>query len=291
MKILVLGAQGQLGRCLIDQFKDTQHEVIFCAKAEVDITDFLHTKNIISKLRPDVVINSAAYSAVDDAESEPENATLINQRAVFNISEVCRKVGSWLIHISTDYVFDGNSSVPYTEQDHTSPLNRYGLSKLGGELAIKKSGCKYIIIRTAWLFSEYGQNFMKKIFDDVRTRTEMRVVSDQVGCPTYAQDLASEIVKSVLGSALSVSRVGLYHYCGHQPCSRYEFAKRVSIEAAEFGFESSRNLLPVLTSDLITAAARPGYSVLNCGKFISTFGKPLSDWRLGLTCALRKITN
>ena len=160
MKILVLGCKGQLGQCLGDQLSHTEHEVVYTSREQIDISDFFATKNKIFEIAPDVVINATAYTAVDKAEEGQETAKLINHLAVANIANISNLLGNWLIHFSTDYVFDGNSYVPYKEDDLTNPQGVYGITKLKGELAIQSSGCKHIIIRTSWVFSEYGNNFL-----------------------------------------------------------------------------------------------------------------------------------
>ena len=189
MKILVLGCSGQLGRCLNDQLLDSNHEVIFTSREQIDISKFETTKKKILDISPDVVINSAAYTSVDKAEKDKVNAELINHLAVKNIANICTQLGNWLIHVSTDYVFDGNSKVPYKETDSTNPQNMYGRTKLEGEKAILSSGCKHIIIRTAWVFSEYGRNFLTNILHLGANQDELNIVDDQIGCPTYARIL------------------------------------------------------------------------------------------------------
>ena len=164
MRILVLGSKGQLGRCLKDQLDNVDHEVIYSSRADIDIAEFGRTKEKILDILPDVIINATAYTAVDKAEEEQEKADLINHLAVRNIANIANQICCWLIHISSDYVFDGNSKTPYKELDKTNPKGVYGETKLKGELAIQASNCKHIIIRTAWLFSEYGKNFLKTMF-------------------------------------------------------------------------------------------------------------------------------
>ena len=161
MKILVLGSNGQLGRCLADQFSGTDYETIFTSRADIDIADLSGAKDKITKLRPDLIINASAYTAVDKAEQDRDMAYLINHEAVANIAQICAELGCGLIHVSTDYVFDGTATQPYKEADATNPQGVYGDSKLQGELAIQASGCQHLIIRTAWVFSEYGNNFLK----------------------------------------------------------------------------------------------------------------------------------
>ena len=165
MKILLLGSKGQLGRCLNDQLKNSDHEVIYTSRKQIDIVDFEETKSKILEISPDIIINATAYTAVDKAEEDQETANLVNHLAVKNIAEICSQQSYWLIHVSTDYVFDGKANIPYKEDDKTNPKSVYRETKLKGELAIKASNCKYIIIRTSWVYSEYGNNFLKTMLN------------------------------------------------------------------------------------------------------------------------------
>ena len=226
MKILVLGCKGQLGRCLNDQLKSTDHQVIYSSRDQIDISDFKVTKSKILEHSPDLIINATAYTAVDRAEEDQETANLINHIAVKNIADICNQQDCWLIHVSTDYVFDGNSKIPYKEDDQTNPQGTYGETKLKGELAIQISGCKHIIIRTAWIFSEYRNNFLKTMLRLGAERNELSIVGDQIGCPTYAQDIARSIVE-IVPQLNSRKDNGIYHYCGDQPCSWYDFANAI----------------------------------------------------------------
>ena len=208
MKILVLGCKGQLGRCLNDQLVNTDHEVIYTSREQIDISDFEVTKSKILEFSPNLIINATAYTAVDKAEEDQKTANLINHLAVKNIADICNQLECWLIHVSTDYVFDGNSNVPYKEDDQTNPQGAYGETKLKGELAIQASGCKHLIIRTAWVFSEYGNNFLKTMLRLGAERDELSS-TDQVGCPTYAQDIAKSIIATL---------TPIYHLRKHTGC-------------------------------------------------------------------------
>ena len=183
MKILVLGCKGQLGRCLNDQLIHTEHEVIYTSREQLDISNFEATISKILEVCPDLIINATAYTAVDKAEEDHETANLINHLAVKNIADICSQLECWLIHVSTDYVFDGRAKIPYKEGDETNPKGVYGETKLKGELAIQTSGCKHIILRTAWVFSEYGHNFLKTMLRLGADRDELSIVGDQIGCP------------------------------------------------------------------------------------------------------------
>ena len=282
MKILVLGCKGQLGRCLKDQLVNTDSAVVYTAREQIDIADFEGTKNQILESRPDVVINATAYTAVDKAEEDQHTADLINHLAVANISDICSQLDCWLVHVSTDYVFDGTSNMPYKEDDQTNPQGVYGETKLKGELAIQSSGCKYLIIRTAWVFSEYGDNFLKTMLRLGAVRDELSIVGDQIGCPTYAQDIAKAIITMMTQVSKKSSASGTYHYCGDQLCSWYEFAGVIFEEARISGLQTPGLIHSIQSSDYPMAAERPGYSVLDCHKIRNSFGVNTSDWKLGV---------
>ena len=289
MKILVLGSKGQLGRCLNDRLIDTEHEVIFTSREQINITNFEQTKNQILKNSPDLIINATAYTAVDKAEEDQKTANLINHLAVKNIADICSQQGCWLIHVSTDYVFDGNAKIPYKESDETNPQGVYGETKLKGELAIQFSGCKHIIIRTAWVFSEYGNNFLKTMLRIGAERDELSVVGDQVGCPTYAQDIAKSIIAIFPHIYLEKDIQGIYHFCGDKPCSWNDFAQVIFSEAKCFGNRIPNSVKSINTVDYPTPAVRPAYSVLNCSKINSYFGINDSDWKLGVKKVVKKV--
>ena len=288
MKILVLGCKGQLGRCLKDQLINIEHEVIFTSREKIDIADFEQTRNQILKISPDLVINATAYTAVDLAEEDQETANLINHLAVKNIADICYQGSCWLIHLSTDYVFDGNSNVPYKENDKTCPQSIYGETKLNGELAIQASDCKFIIIRTAWVFSEYGSNFLKTILRLGRDHNELNIVGDQIGCPTYAQDIARSVVE-IVPKLNSREYNGIYHYCGDQPCSWFEFANAIFDRAMSNNLKIPSKVNSIETSTYPTAAKRPAYSVLNCSKIEKNFGVHASNWHDGIAQVISKL--
>jgi dTDP-4-dehydrorhamnose reductase len=288
MKILVLGSNGQLGRCLNDEFVNADYEVLFTAREQVDITDFEATKMAISQFSPDILINASAYTAVDKAEQEPDQANLVNHLAVGNIAHICFQEDCWLIHVSTDYVFDGNSQTPYKEDHETNPQGVYGESKVKGELVIQSSSCKHIIIRTGWVFSEYGSNFVKTMSRLGEVRDEMSIVGDQVGCPTFARDIAKTIVR-ILPQLDQHGVQGVYHYCGDKPSSWYDFAKAIFKVASNQGRKVPKLLNNIQSSDYPTAAKRPKYSALNCGKISAQFGVASSNWEKSLPYVLDKI--
>lgn len=288
MKILILGSNGQLGRSLFDQFRSTEHELIFTSREEIDIADFGATKIKITDINPDVIINASGYTAVDRAEEDRQTANLINHLAVANIANICFTMSCWLIHVSTDYVFDGTASRPYREIDITNPQSIYGATKLNGEYAIQASGCNYLIVRTAWVFSEYGNNFLKTMLRLGADRDELSIVGDQFGCPTYAQDIAKAIVR-MLDYLADEDIVGVYHFSGDVQCSWFQFGHEIFQKAGEFGFLTPNNLHAISTIEYPTPATRPGYSVLDSHKFLKVFGISPSDWKTGISNVLSKL--
>ena len=287
MKILVLGCNGQLGRCLYDQLEKTDHNVIYTSRDQIDIADFEATKSQIKQISPNIVINATAYTAVDKAEQDQDKADLINHLAVANIAESCNELDCWLVHVSTDYVFDGTSKMPYKEDDQTNPQGVYGDTKLKGELVIQSSGCRHIIIRTAWVFSEYGNNFLKTMLCMGAERSELRIVGDQIGCPTYAHDIANAIVVILERVKSNELNSGLYHFGGNVCCSWAEFAQAIFDEALELKVIMSKpNVVAITTKEFPTLAKRPAQSQLNSNKLTSNFGIDASDCMLGIRSSL-----
>lgn len=291
MKVLVLGSKGQLGRCLQDQLIKTNYEVIYASRKEIDLSNLDVLKNKIILISPDVIINAAAFTAVDRAEVHPKEANLINNLAVRAIADICNELGCWVIHISTDYVFDGTTKTPYQENDKVNPRCIYGKSKLKGEEALKSSGCKFIIIRTAWVYSEYGDNFLKTMLQLSKDRDELSVVGDQIGCPTNAKDVAKCII-SILPSIYS-NKIDsdIIHFCGDYSCSWYDFAVAIFIEAESLGLMAPKKVNSVETSDYPTLAARPKFSVLDCSKIKNVYGITPSNWRNEIKNVIKKVNN
>jgi len=289
MKILVLGCNGQLGKCLQDQLSTTDHDIVYTSRDHLDIADFHVTECQLLKLSPDLVINATAYTAVDNAEEDKETADIINHLAVSNVAVICNELDCWLIHISTDYVFDGTSTVAYKEEDKTNPQGVYGATKLMGEIAIQSSGCRYLIIRTAWVFSEYGNNFLKTMLRLGAERDQLNVVNDQIGCPTYAQDIAKVIGGIIPELTYYKKRGGLYHYCGDQPCTWYDFASEIFDEAKIFGLKTPSMLHTLASNAYPTKAKRPAFSVLDCNFIEADFAVQPSNWRLGIRSSIRHL--
>ncbi|MCM1030178.1 MAG: dTDP-4-dehydrorhamnose reductase [Oscillibacter sp.] len=281
--ILVTGADGQLGSELKKIAFSPLDEVFFTDVAELDLTDKKAVEDYVSRNAIDTIVNCAAYTAVDRAEEEPDKAELINVRAVENLADVAMREGCLLVHVSTDYVFDGMASEPYTEKSVASPQTVYGCTKLAGERAIKRSGCLAIIIRTAWLYSEFGNNFVKTMLRLAKEKGELNVVSDQVGTPTYAADLAAAIVH-VLADDCVAEKTGIYHFSNEGICSWYEFAQEIMRLSGE-----KCKVNAIATVDYLTKAHRPAYSVLDKTKIKEKFGVSVPEWKEALGRMMKRM--
>jgi dTDP-4-dehydrorhamnose reductase len=289
MRILVLGKNGQLGTCLFDQFKGISNEVIFMSRSEIDLCDMNVSKIKILKINPQIIINASAYTEVDKAENEEQEANKVNHLAVSKIAAICLQIDCWFIHISTDYVFDGHALKPYKETDITNPKGVYGKSKLNGEKEIIASSCKYIIIRTSWIFSEYGKNFMKTMLELGNTHKEISVVADQFGCPTYAQDIAKAIVSLVGHIQTTNLRSSIYHFSGDEICSWHQFATTIFLDAKKFRYKTPDKVKSISTDEYPTLAKRPIYSVLNTSKLENELGIGPSNWRKSIKDVLKAL--
>lgn len=281
--IIILGGNGQLGQCLQEKVKISgqNYNYIFLGSSDLNITDHTALEAVFVKYQPVYCINCAAYTAVDQAEEMPDLAFALNELAVKTIAENCLKYQTVLMHISTDFVFNGNSGIPLTEQFQTDPVNVYGLSKLKGEQAIEAILNQYFIIRTSWLYSEKGNNFCKTMLKLAQSKDQLTVISDQVGTPTYAMDLADLILKIISDRS---SAFGLYHYSNEGVASWYDFAKAI-FEFAEIDME----VLPVASSAFVTKAKRPHYSVLDKHKVKESFGVKIAYWRDSLNICIQHL--
>ena len=281
--ILVTGANGQLGSELRKIGFTALDDVFFTDIAELDITSYEAVAKFVEEHEIDTIVNCAAYTAVDKAEDEPEAAARINTEAVANLAKVANNQDCLLIHVSTDYVFNGMGEKPYTEKDRPEPVSVYGKTKLAGEEAIKKSGCLYIIIRTAWLYSAFGNNFVKTILRLAGERSEISVVSDQVGSPTYAEDLARAIVTIMENDDRGMCE-GVYHFSDEGVCSWYDFAS----EIVRISGLPCR-VKPVTTAEYPTRTRRPAYSVLDKSKIRNTFKVAVPDWKESLAACMKEL--
>lgn len=277
--VLVTGANGQLGKS-IHRIASNYPELkfIFTDVADLDITNSEAVDAFFQSNKIAYCINCAAYTAVDKAEEEVDKAFLINATAVKNLAESCRNSGAVLIHVSTDFVFDGTKRIPYTEEDIPNPINVYGKSKLKGEAYIQEVWDKHFIVRTSWLYSEYGNNFVKTMLRLAETRDEISVVNDQIGSPTYAGDLASFLLKIIDKSSKDY---GLYHYSNEGSISWYDFAVEIFIK-----FSKDIYVQPILTKDYPTAAKRPKFSILDTSLAANTLNVSIENWRKSLLASL-----
>jgi dTDP-4-dehydrorhamnose reductase len=270
VKILIIGARGMLGRDLQPTLS-LRHEVVGTDLEELDITRPGQTRETIDSLRPDVVINLAALTDVDGCESQREKAFLVNAEGALEVARGCAATGARLIHLSTDYVFDGTSPVPYTEETLPRPLNVYGESKLLGERGVQETGGNYLILRTAWLFGRHGKNFVDTLLRLSSQQEEIRVVNDQRGSPTYTRDL-SWAIERLLGR----EERGILHITNSGSCTWFEFAGKILAMKGPRGH--SVRLLPISSADLGQPAKRPANSVLDCSKFERIAGWKMRCW-------------
>ena len=286
MVVLVTGSSGQLGQSL--QFIAPNYpelQFVFCSYSDLDITNLENCKSVFSKTKPNYCINAAAYTAVDKAESEPKKAHLINVVGAQNLAAVCKQHSSILLHISSDFVFDGNlspraQSRGYTEEDTPNPTGVYGQTKLDGEKTIQRVWGKHFIIRTSWVYSQFGNNFLKTMLRLASERDSISVVNDQIGTPTNAIDLAEVLIKIICHPERSrgtTDNYGIYNFSNEGQCSWYEFAKAI------FEINNTKlNLNPIPTSSFPTPAKRPSFSVLDKTKIKTTFGFEIKSWKESL---------
>jgi dTDP-4-dehydrorhamnose reductase len=284
MHLLVTGANGQLGQCLADQLVAQVIPHTLLSRQDVDINDTVVLERIIADKAVTAIINAAAYTAVDKAESEPELAQRVNVDGPAALAKLSARFDIPLLHVSTDYVFDGNQQRPYVETDATAPVGVYGQTKLDGELAIQRHATKYIILRTAWVFSEYGNNFLKTMLRLAKERDTLGVVVDQVGCPTYAADIAKALIEIARqlhnGDGGSLTQYGIYHYAGDEAVSWHSFAMAIFAEACKMGILANMPTVNAIAAEVYTTPAkRPANSALSSAKIIKEFGVLRSDWR------------
>lgn len=284
MKLLIFGKNGQLG-CELQRIAPATWDVVALDSSDCDVTDHKAVEEQIERLRPDAVVNCAAYTAVDLAESERDKADAVNWHAVENMARVAALHDVALVHVSTDYVFDGTSRTPYRESDTVAPINHYGEGKLRGEQAIVESGCRGVIIRTQWLYAPEGKNFVKTMLRLAEQQREVRVVADQYGCPTAADDLAAAIVQILPEVVADCKLRGeIFHYASVGEATWCEFAEEI-FRAAECDCRA----VAISTDEYPTAARRPRYSVLDCSKIHDRFGVVLPDWRASLKRNIERI--
>lgn len=284
MNILVTGANGQLGSEMRRLGAVSPNNYIFTDVAELDITDANAVLATVKENAVEIIVNCAAYTNVDKAESDEATAELINSTAVRNLAVAMKEVGGTLFHVSTDYVFGLDGNTPRTEDMPVNPLGVYGRTKLNGELAISESGCKALIFRTAWLYSEFGNNFLKTMMRLTAEREQLNVVFDQVGTPTYAGDLALAIF-SIIEAGVYEGNEGIYHFSDEGVCSWYDFA----VEIAAAAGNTNCRISPCHSSEFPSPVTRPPYSVLDKTKIKNTFGIDIPHWRESMEYCIKRI--
>ncbi len=278
--ILVTGANGQLGHEMQRVAKTSSDRYIFTDVAELDITDYDAIYNIVSTEKIDVIVNCAAYTNVDKAEDDEAFANLLNNTAAGYLAKAAKECNATLIHISTDYVFDGTAHIPYIESQPTNPIGVYGATKLAGEQSVINSGCNYIIIRTSWLYSVWGGNFVKTMQRLTAERDTLSVIFDQVGTPTNAGDLADAIGEIIATDQLG--KIGTYHFSNEGVCSWYDFAQHICRMSG-----NECKISPIHSDEFPSKVTRPNYSVLDKSKIKTTFGIEIPYW----TESLKKCIN
>jgi len=284
-RILLTGADGQLGQEL-QQTLAPLGEVIAVTRQELDLSQGEHIRQLVQQVRPSIIVNSAAYTAVDKAESEVDLAQAVNGTAPTIMAEEAEKIAALLLQVSTDYVFDGKKNTPYLETDLTYPLSSYGKSKLAGEMGIQQVTDNYLILRTAWVYGVYGKgNFVKTMLRLGQDREELRVVADQVGSPSWAKDIAEAIAQ-----LLQSETTGIYHFTNSGVVSWYDFAIAIFEEARALGFPLKvQKVIPITTADYPTPAVRPAYSVLSGKKITDILGDYPPYWRDSLRKMLKQL--
>lgn len=279
MKILLMGHKGMLGSDLLLKLS-AGHEVIGMDKEEIDIVSAKECVKAIKDIKPNVVINAAAYTNVDGCETAKEECFAVNAEAVKNIAEACRHKNIRVIHFSTDYVFDGTGTQPYKEDDKCNPINVYGESKLVGERYLQSLTADYLLIRTSWLYGVKGKNFVQIILEKAKTTKKLEVVDDQIGSPTHTKDLAAAVDLLIEQNAK-----GVFHITNRGNCSWYQFAVKILQKSGLDDVE----MMPIKSDKLQRPAMRPAYSVLSMKKFISATGKAMQPWQLALQDYLKSI--
>jgi len=282
--ILVTGANGQLGSELRRLGAVSPNRYLFTDVGELDITDREAVRQVVEREKIEIIVNCAAYTNVERAEEEEQTARRINCTAVENLALAAREYDALLIHISTDYVFGGAGNTPRTEQTPTDPLGAYGRTKLEGEQRLLAAGCRHLIFRTAWLYSEYGSNFLKTMLRLTAEKERVNVVFDQVGSPTYAGDLAL-VIFGIIESEKYIGSEGIYHFSNEGVCSWYDFA----VEIARAAGHDRCDIRPCRSSEFPSKVTRPAYSVLDKTKIKTVFNVEIPHWRDSMLYCLKKL--
>jgi dTDP-4-dehydrorhamnose reductase len=291
VKILVTGREGQLARGLVEAAEGNGVQLISVGRPALDLADEKAVAALVSRERPDVVVNAAAYTAVDKAESEPALANAVNALGAEHVARACAAHSIPIIHISTDFVFDGTGDVPYRETDPTGPVNAYGRSKLEGEARVAEACERHVILRTAWVHSPWGGNFVKTMLRLATERPAINVVDDQQGSPTYAPHLA-EVVLAIAHRVAAdppAKPWGIYHAVGAGETTWFGLACEIFRTAAEHGLPTAQ-VAAIATADYPTPARRPANSRLNCDRLRRSFGLELPDWRIGVQACVARLS-
>jgi len=290
MKILLFGKNGQLGQ-EFQKILPGLGELTCIDQEDLDLSDIQSLPKTLQDLKPNLIINASAYTAVDRAETEEELVMKVNALAPGAMAEWARKSHATFIHYSTDYVFDGKKGSPYVESDPTNPLNVYGKSKLVGEQATTQAGDAYLVFRTSWVYSTHGNSFVNKVLEWARKNETLKVVSDQISNPTWAYDLANATYQILLQNQANLMDVirekhGIYHLVGNGHASRYEWAKQIIENDPNRTVQLVQSIEPVSSDEFPTPAERPLFTALNCEKFERSFGIHMPDWKISLKTAM-----
>jgi dTDP-4-dehydrorhamnose reductase len=283
LKILLLGRNGQVGWEL-ERSLAPLGQLTALGRADLELRDAARIREVVRAASPDVIVNAAAYTAVDKAESERDVAFAVNATAPGVLAEEAKRRGALLVHYSTDYVFDGTKATPYVEDDAPNPLNVYGASKLAGESAIAASGCRHLILRTSWVYSHRGSNFLLSMLRLARGRPELRVVKDQIGTPTSSCMIARATAAAIATARRSPELGGLFHLTARGETSWYGFAQAIFAHAG-----IGVRIVPIKASEYPSTTRRPAYSVLDCAKFAASFNIELENWKVGMLDTMARV--
>ncbi|MDR9857983.1 dTDP-4-dehydrorhamnose reductase [Paenibacillus sp. VCA1] len=284
MRVLVTGASGQLGKDVVALFQQKGHEVMGCSRSELDITNLEQCKQVINEFQPDSIIHCAAYTAVDAAETDVDGAYKVNAGGTRNVAVASEEVGAKLVYISTDYVFNGHSAVPYQEYDNTDPKSVYGKSKRAGEVLTQSLSSRYFIVRTSWVYGLHGNNFVKTMLCLGQEKPQLSVVNDQKGSPTYTVDLAH-----FLEELIHTEKYGIYHASNREDCTWFEFTQAIFEEARKLGFKITAQVEPCTTEQFPRPAPRPANSVMDHLSIRTNGLNDLRPWLEGLKDFLNQL--
>ena len=289
VKLLVTGASSQVGSALCARAVNAGMTVVGFDDTLLNSMQLESIQAAISSSKPDYVVNTASYSVVDSAQENPQKTHVANHDAALFLAQACDELGLPLLHLSSDYVFDGLQRIPYKEDAHTAPVNRYGEAKLAAEKVIEQHCAKHIILRVGWIFSAYGNNFVLRTLRQLQEHHHVQAVSDQQGCPTYANDVARVLIAIIQQLGCNISVWGTYHYSGAEVTSWKGFAEAIFAAAKKHGVTQAKTIEAVTSLEWPANAPRPAYSVLDCSKILSTFGIRQRPWRSGLVKVIDQV--